>query len=402
MTTLKTVLFPERAKELALLLEIGSGSVGGALVLFQEREKPFVLYVAREPITIATKVNLDRLINNKKNALASVLQKIIKNGLPEVHRSISRRINVKNVFAVFSAPWQASESLVVNIKGGNPTVVTLDLLEKVIKEQAVRFEKDPSFEHEPVEVVEKRIIDVSLNGYHVNYMYQKAATELSFTIFLSSVPKRILRELRSALGKSFHLKNIFAHSFTLTNFAVIRDMFGSTSNFLFIDVTGEATEVSLVKKGVLLKTASFPLGRNFIIRKIAEAFSVTPNIARSLISLYSKEAIHEDFKSKFKKALEEARRDWVEVWRNTTVGISDGLILPETVFLTIDKDVEKIFSDWLSNEHFEQFGATKSSFKVLQLDDANLRHFCGWGKNTVYDPFLIIESIFLNKVSNQK
>ena len=70
----------------------------------------------------------------------------------------------------------------------------------------------------------------------------------------------------------------------MASFIVARDMFTHKEDFILIDITGEITEIAVVKKK-LAGSVSYHVGTNFFIRKTSEFLAVSLEEANDF-SLY--------------------------------------------------------------------------------------------------------------------
>jgi hypothetical protein len=72
---------PQKQNELALVLDIGSSSVGGALFWMQSTGIPKIIFAMREPIPLEEEISIDKLITLTVKTLNVVVSKICMMGL---------------------------------------------------------------------------------------------------------------------------------------------------------------------------------------------------------------------------------------------------------------------------------------------------------------------------------
>jgi len=106
---------------------------------------------------------------------------------------------------------------------------------------------------EDVEIMETHTVQVKLNGYITDNPYGMRAKNLEMSLYISMAPKRVLSSVKSRITKTFGSRNIKFCSFSLTAFSTIRDIFSHKNDFLFMDISGEVADISLVKGNVLLE-----------------------------------------------------------------------------------------------------------------------------------------------------
>ena len=85
---------------LAVILDIGSGSVGGALVSFSENKKPKILFSVRKPIIFQNDFKFERFLSSMLKAADQVLEEISK----------AKQGKPKQVFCILAAPWYVSQA----------------------------------------------------------------------------------------------------------------------------------------------------------------------------------------------------------------------------------------------------------------------------------------------------
>jgi len=395
---------PGRSSNVVLIFDIGSGSIGGAFVELAEGVKPKIIYGVREPITARLKPDSKRLLDGKKSALRGVLGRLMSNGLPFVRAALDRHhFHPRNAICFLSSPWYVSKTSIIKEEyPDKPAIVSLPHLEEILRNEISNFGQSILKDelHEPVDVIDSRLVDVKLNGYRTSDVRLKKASSFEFSIFLSAAPKRLISSATSLIRESAGARSVVFHSFVLPYFAVIRDLFGHLTDFIFLDVTAEVTDLSVVKDGVLLETISFPIGRNAVIRGIAKAFDVSLDIAGSFLRIKTTRAADKNFDEKIREVIAQTEKEWLEIFRSTLAAINESVIVPRQIFLTLDADVAPFFKGWLTVETFERFGVSPEHFQVVSIGDDTFAHLCEWSPKAFHDPFLAIESLFVSKISS--
>jgi cell division ATPase FtsA len=260
-------------KEVVLILDIGSGSVAGSFVEFNIGQDPRVLYVKRVPIKLFLTLSGERFKKAMLESLSITLNDLNKNGLRQLESYSNNR--VKKVYCSLASPWFVSQTKTLVVKEDKEFTITAKFISDLLQKEEDSFEnsnlsKYSSNKRHASEVIERKLIDVRLNGYKVKDPIGKKAQSAEFDIFLSMSQATILDSIEDVLSKYFLTEEINFHSFTLVSFSAIRDIYESVSSFLFLDITGEVTDISIIKLGTILKTASFPVGKNSVIREVTK------------------------------------------------------------------------------------------------------------------------------------
>ena len=174
-------------------------------------------------------------------------------------------------------------------------------------------------------------------------------------------------------------------------------MYPKQENFLLVDVGGEVTDISMVKKNTLRESMSFPLGRNFLTRGVALNLGCTLDEADSLISLFKDGHAEESIAQKLTLIVNKLRTEWLNKFQESLANLSKDLSIPSTIYIAVDKDLVDFFSETIKSEQFSQYILTESKFKVTFLSAKIFHGMAVFKEDVIRDPFSIIDSIYINR-----
>ena len=383
----------KKKEELVLVFDIGSASVGGALFYAQGNETPKIIYSAREVIPFEKEINFDRFLTLTLKSLEIVVGKICLAGLGVPDK----------IFCVLMSPWYASQTRTINFKKNNDFVFTSKFADGLIQKEIKLFEEEyasGASDKNDTSLIELKNMKVLLNGYITPEPLGQKAKELEMTLFISMTSGQIMDKIKENVGRQFHTKNLKFASFALASFSVVRDIFAHQDNFLLVDIGGEITDIAMVKKDILCDSISFPIGVNYLTRKVARVLNCTLDEAKSYISLYKDKHMIGSINNKFEPVIDKLKKDWLNKFQESLAGLANNLAVPSTIFLTVDKNLADFFSEIIRNEEFNQYHLTESKFKVIFLGTQTLHGQAVFEENTVRDPFLTLESIYINRFLN--
>jgi hypothetical protein len=377
--------------ELGLVFDIGSSSVGGSLFVMQKSNVPKIIYSTREPITIEKNMDFDRFFSLTLKSLETVTNKICKMGLGAP----------KNVFCVLSSPWYMSQTRTIIFKKNTPFIFNQKLADTLFQKDIKSFEEECTKEYidtkNKVLPIELKIMQIMLNGYVVSKPLDQKTTEIEMTVFVSISGEHVLEKIKETIGKHFYSQNIKFSSFAMASFAVVRDLFADQSNFLLIDIGGEVTDVSMIKKDILRSSISFSLGRNFLIRGVASVLDCSINEALSYLSLYKDGHIGDSALIKIEPVINKLKAEWLTEFQESLVNLSNDISIPATIFLTVDQDLSNFFTETIKSEQFNQYTLTESKFRIVFLGNHTLANVVSFNSGVIRDSFLTIEAIFINR-----
>ncbi len=356
-----------RKTHTALVIDIGGGSVGAALVSYEPDQLPAVVYTTREEYLFLENIEFERFAHAMLEALGAVLVRIERDGQP----LLSGRQKIQSVTAVYASPWFGSETQIVRYKKDAPFVVSESLLLDLSAKAGERFRaKEPTANVSTAakgsaldttnarHVLEQSIMQVRLNGYETGKPVGKKAEAVELTLFLSITSRWLIERVEKSIAErygSVPLKH-FACNHML--FSVLRDLYADVENFLFLHVGGEISDVSLVSHGILQTTVSFPFGIHTLIRRTARSLQTVAGEARTLLRVNApkissspdsaKEARASDLAmlKRLEHAIADSRDEWQTAFTEALTHGSQNAFLPPTLFIVAESDIGAWFAEF--------------------------------------------------------
>ncbi|MBS3913970.1 MAG: hypothetical protein KG003_05695 [Bacteroidetes bacterium] len=383
---------PKKQKEtLVLVFDVGSSSVGGALFLRQQGGAPKILYTLRESIKLEADLDHQRFFETTLKTLREVAGKMCLSG----HGKPSE------VYCVLSSPWFASQTRVIELEKNTPFIFTSKLADGLIEKEMKLFQEEHAKKYgedmNRVRAIELKTMSTSLNGYKTSKPFGQKAKELEMSIFISMSQESLLGEIEKSIIRHFNVPEVKFISFAMASFAVARDMFVNQESFLLVNIGGEVTDISMVKKEVIRESISFPIGENFIIRRLAKGLKTTFDEARSFMTIYNEGHMADALLKKTDPVITEIRTEWLRNFQESLRNLTNDISIPATIFITVNKDLADFFSKTIKTEQLNQYTLTESKFRMLFLSIESLHGIAIVKDDVVRDPFLIIESIYINQ-----
>jgi hypothetical protein len=211
------------------------------------------------------------------------------------------------------------------------------------------------------------------------------------------IPANIYRSINESIIKFWHVPNAHFASFSFVAFDLIRDTFSDEASFLFMDISGEVTDISLAKDNVLLESISFPAGTNILIRALVERMKTTPAVAVSELDLYFENKSTKEHAKQIEAALGDVSKEWLTYFEDALTQLSLEFPIPKTIFYTTDNNVVTWFEKAIAKTTFTRFSQEGGTFTVRALGSEFLSKFVTAVEPDFQDPFLTIEAIFAKK-----
>jgi cell division ATPase FtsA len=367
-------------KNYSLIINIGSGSVTGGIAKFTEQAGVDMLNYEKEIFPFQEEISVTKHLDLMKSSLDSLITKIRSTGLNKIPTKKGISPKIDRVFCLFSSPWSISQTKTVKIEETKAFKVTEKYIHKVVAEQEKQFQTDIG---KSGKIIERKIIKIRINGYEVENFNNKITNELEISIFFTVVPENIISTVDDIISKTFSLKNMWGHSSALAIFSAIRNIFPQEEDFIYVDISEEITDISIIRDGVEMLNASTPFGRNDYLRELSKELKITEEIADSTIKMYSAKENNELASLKSAVVIENTTNKWFASISDVLSSFKEKRILPEKLFLVIDSDLAHILKTKLA----------KQDFNVILIDSHKLKT-----KMTAEDVIFKLELMFLDRL----
>jgi cell division ATPase FtsA len=386
------LLFTSKKEKIIAIFDIGSGSVGGALVRIptDKSKIPTIIQSVRTEIKFREDLDFNIFIKDMISALSTTATSLYE-------KKISAPMEIH---CVLSSPWYLSETRKIRMSNNKSFIFTNHLADELIKKEIDSLNILYKNKYEDLnslpKIIEQQIMGVSLNGYTVDDPLGKRCKSFEIEIAISLSPTMCIDLISRSIKNIYHIKNIKFCSFSLSTYLVLRDKYITTDSYLLVDVSGEITDVGIVTKGILRSVISFPFGRRTFFQSICTKLKIELRDAKELFKLYNSGNLSNEFKDKVIPILKSIEAEWGDEFRKCVGNLPRTLILPSAIFLTADSDVKDWFAEVLRSEKYIESTLSGHKCSVLKLEGPEFLNMCDI-KDGNCDEFLMIESIAIMK-----
>jgi cell division ATPase FtsA len=357
----------DRSKNI-LIFDIGSASVAGAVVKYLPGYKPEIIYSTRIPYKFHQQISSDKLTKAMLESLELAVSKIESDGL---FRLETGNFRIEKIKCFLSSPWSISQSKTVQIKKLQPFSISQNFLDNLLS-QSIDTGKDNEL-GQGDELLDKKYLHFKVNGYEIDDPLEHLTKDIEATFFVSLASRDITQAIRKLLSKRFLVNDISLHSFTFPIFQNLKKQFKNENDFIFMDINGETTDVSLVKDGVLMETQSFPLGHNFLLRRIISDFDLSYEGALSALSLYLKKDHNVQTNNKMSEAFKIVKTSWLIFLKEIFGDFTKQSLLPKNIFIIADKNIAPVFQVFLKGNELDNFTLVNQPFNPVCLEHFHLK-----------------------------
>ena len=385
-----------RESECLLVFDVGSGSVGGAIVLASAVGPARVLYSFRSDIPFQEEARGAQLLALMLRALSQVVSDIHREGF-DASGFGSHRPRITEAVVSLSAPWIASRTSFLRLKNQAPALISPEIVASLIEH--ARSNRDAKKEVPTGAVpVEQKLVKSALNGYETARPYGKEAREAEFAVCESFVLPGIVEKITDTITRVVHPHRMSIHSFSLAAFAVLRELLPHEPHFVLVDVSGEQTELSIVKNATLVESATFPFGRQRLIRMLRRAAHIPVSSIETFLKLYREEKGTGRLFERAKHTMERVQEEWGVELERALGAFSEELFLPPLLYLMADDDVASVFARAALTRDAGRFTLSSVSFHATVVDSDMLAPLVSWSPPHARDPFLGMLAAFAGRI----
>ena len=389
------MLFSKKPEsQFSLVVDIGSGSAGAALVALSRSGKPKIIFSVREPIPFQERLNAEKLPALMSAALEKVCAATQKDGLPRMPAlSTSGSSMLAEALITFCPPWYHSETKRLMIQNIKPFAFTRMLAESAMKKEADEFEGRENSAKGEVAVLDQKVLSAELDGYHAENAFGRRAIRAEFSAYLSFAPKAVLEDARATVMKHFSPKELCFTAFPLVEYGVLRDRLENGGDFIMIDIGRELTEIVLVKKGTLEESSTFPIGKNHLIRELMKDSKTTPEAAISSLSMIFKKMAESKTESKARASIGKISEKWKDGFKASLALLSNSHYIPSVFYLLTQPDLSACFEELVQESFVAPDGARDETVRIEKLDAEYFRNDYEHAESADADVFLIISAL---------
>ena len=344
------------------LFLITSGYVWSAIVEFKKDGTPTITYSESIPLSISEKLDKEKLEKDILNATALAAANLVV-------VSKQKNVSLSGNIVVLGAPWYVGETKIISQSYKRNVTIRQDLLDNLIKEQVNKYEEENNLQE--ASILEKKITNITLNGYTTMEPFNKKANSLAFSLFFSLTTKKLKASLDEIFEKELHCKDQYWHSVPVFLFGALINQLDQASrpkDFLILDVGAEVSEISIVREGSFLETASVPFGSNHIVRAVADKLKMTIPTSSSLLRLQKEGGSNEINNSRLSDIFTSQEGPWKELLLPSMLNLAGGLSLPTTLYLICDSDTNKFFKQTIEKEDYVESALSGSKFNIVEID----------------------------------
>lgn len=337
---------------IGVIIDIGSGSVLVAIVASDPNKSyPDIIWSKRE-------FTPQRQVSDDNGQLKSVLTSLINvmMAFDSEGRAAYRESGLGNTISAvqvnISAPWSYTVTKTITYQNNEEFIISEPLVDELLRSAHLKVEEELR-ENEKInnlglEIVVKSIMKIVANGYAINLTDKQRAFDLNIIEASAVAQKRLIEATKEIKNKVLPEATLKEYSFTLPYYYVINSLNEPSSSYCLVDITYEATEIGIVRDGVLTYCSHIPVGAMTLARDIAEALGVPVEETYGYLK-------SEDFTNYLNNSSSKQQEKVAEIlamYQDKLVALfketGDSLTVPKKIYLHSNLNTESFFNDQIT------------------------------------------------------
>lgn len=345
--------FKSESEKFGVIVDIGSGSVLMAIVhSYSEQKHPNIVWSHRENAPLKNIETIDQSAKAVITALFNAAMILDTEGRKVLHQYRSGA-KITDIQCGISAPWSYTVTKTINYTQDEDFTITDDLIADLIQTVQDKItndlEEDSVLSNLGLEVVLRSTMHILSNGYRVIHPEDQKAKELNIAhanVVVQSKLTAAIEEMHDKLFPNTHIKKI---SFILMLFNITKELLPDTYDSCLVDITYEATEIGIIRNGVMTYCTHASFGSFSLAREISAVTNVPLHEALGYL--------HNEKPYSFMEKLDKSKNEdvqkifdaYVEKVADLFKQTGDSLSIPKNIFLHADLYSESIFADLIEN-----------------------------------------------------
>lgn len=315
--------------EVSVLIDIGSASVLVAYIQTKTpKELPEILWSHREHIPLRQNAEVDQLAKNLLSALMNAAIELDTTGRKAAELAVPGHTYPNDIFVSVAAPWSYTINKTISYSTDEGFSVTNSLVDELEHTAATKT----SEELEEQELAHSLGLTITIestaailaNSYPIHTATGQHASSLAISRLSGVVQTFLVNTLKELRDKTFPKATLRIHPFMVAYYETLRSLEPSATEVGLVDVTYEASEIGIVRDGILQYCTHVAYGAFSIAREIAKKQDISTEEALGILQNPDelKGAPDQDQIDLYEKAL-------IDLFKET----GDRLSVPKTVFL---------------------------------------------------------------------
>lgn len=375
------------ATKVIAILDIGSGSVAGALGRLDRNGLPELLFSVREDFPVRMDRSAKELATDAAKSTRTVYDKLRKSAALFTAGEKVTPLPIEHIAVFLAAPWSSTSIRTLKLSRTKPFVMSADVLRRMLSDEARSAEAHTKA---ATRIIERIATGLTLNGYEAREISSVAVQTAEVTLATTLAPEAFIDLLEETLGDAPHGAERTFHSFALPAAHALSLWRPQVRDALIIDAGAEVTEIIALRNGVPAATATIPTGHHLLLRTLKSRTGMGKSEGVTTLKLAEIDGTR--LSETMREAIAEATTKWAKELGKAVESLELGGATPTDAYLFADAHALSWFSVALAKAPL--YGAaTSAPIAPLALTGASLSSLATI-RGVIPDPYLLVELAF--------
>jgi len=214
--------------------------------------------------------------------------------------------NQKKIHCLVSSPWHMADISRYKIPENKiKQKATIDNISAKALAKHLEKNTSPAYDLKPIDSVVMAIREL------VQDRDATAPTDNILHHFASSSDKKLLETISQPIANSFGQTQPSFHSGLLATFSAINDALTKYSDFVILDISGEITDIIIVRHHTIATIASIPIGTYTVARRLAKKTGQNVVSAYSSLKLLGENILQNHSHHDFDTLVADVKQEWL-------------------------------------------------------------------------------------------
>lgn len=360
---------------------------------------PMILYSHTEEIPLKIPRDVKRIEEFVKAGILASVGALNREIFKKKNPNLFHDNKISKIYCVLSSLWFVSQVRILSAKKASLVTVTEAVISKLVDDEQKKFMSSVSSNLQVggLKMLEHKILSFKINGYDTTSPIGKKGNDFALSLYLSATEKQIADKIEDAVQRIFHYDDFVFITMPLVLSSSIADAINENS-YLAVDITGEVTDLVIVKSGSISEIMSFPLGENYLIAEVAKELQISPSNALSHIKNLQT-GVGGGNSNTVKKVVDFAKGKWKNYLEKTLSENSLDHFVPATAYVIAEEGLQEIFSGILRDNTFNIVGGIPQSFTPRNIDYKTFSNMYEKSGDNNLEPLLAASSMYVAKIN---
>ena len=323
--------------EFAALIDIGSGSVSVSVVYSNIDTNDFeIIWSHRENILLKQIHNSEGTTKHIMTAYMNAVLTLGKEGLQTLYTFDNKAV-IKTLQVSVSAPWSYTISKRATIVKEDLFVITPSLIHELTTAAEEKI-TDELLENEITEALDLQTVNRSVakilaNGYELGSVSKQKAKSLELRLLSVVIQKHLKKTILESRDAVLPKAEVKIFSFVNMIYYVLCAIRPEMQEYCIVNQTFEATEIGIVRDGVLTYSTHTPFGIVTYARNIANVLGITTEEVFGLLESGQLLPRIEKLTKEKKVLCQEIDNQYKQLLCELLAETGDGFTIPKSIFL---------------------------------------------------------------------